>query len=70
MSDIEPVIGDIKENKGFNNFLCRGKPMVLTETGLFSIAHNLSKISNWMKKESKDIKDLKLNTLMRLQATD
>lgn len=70
MSDIEPAIGDIKENKGFNNFLCRGKPMVLIETGLISVAHNLSKISNWMKKERKSTKDLKLNTLMRLQTTD
>ena len=70
MSDIEPAIGDMKENKGFNNFLCRGKPTVLIEAGLISVAHNLSKVSNWMKKERKGIKDLKLNTLMRLQTTD
>lgn len=70
MSDIEPAIGDMKKNKGFTNFLCRGKPMVLTETGLFSIAHNLSKISNWIKKERKNIKEIQLNTLMRLQTTD
>jgi len=44
--------------------------MILIETGLSSVAHNLSKISSWMKKEDKNIKDLKLNTLMRLQTTN
>ncbi len=67
MSDIEPTIGDLKENRKFNHFLCRGKPMILIETGLASTAHNLVKISNWIKKERKNIKDLKLDALMKLQ---
>ena len=70
MSDIEPTIGDLKENRKSDHFLCRGKPMILIETGLSSAAHNLVKISNWIKKERKNINDLKLDALMRLQTAE
>lgn len=69
MSDVEPVFGNIIYNQKANNFLCRGKPKVKIEFGLACIAHNLVKISNWIKKENKDIKKLQLDTLMRLPAT-
>ncbi|MFH1233280.1 MAG: IS1182 family transposase [Patescibacteria group bacterium] len=69
MSDIEPVFGNIIYNQKANNFLCRGKPKVKIEFGLACIAHNLVKISNWIKKEKKNIKEMQLNTLMRLPAT-
>jgi transposase len=38
---IEPVFGDIKENKGVTGFLTRGLNMVKTEMNLISIANNI-----------------------------
>ena len=49
MSDVEPVFGNIIHNQGAGYFLCRGKPMVKIEFGLSCLAHNLVKISNWIK---------------------
>jgi transposase len=51
MSEIEPVFGNIKHNQKLITFLCQGKPMVKTEFGLACIAHNLTKLTNWLKKE-------------------
>jgi transposase len=41
--DVEPVIGNIKQNKGFRRFMLRGKTKVTTEFGWIAIAHNLKK---------------------------
>ena len=41
--EVEPVFGNIKQNKGFRRFMLRGKEKVNTEFGLIAIAHNLSK---------------------------
>lgn len=41
---VEPAFGDVKENKGFRNFLTRGLPTVQTEFTLVCIAHNLQKM--------------------------
>lgn len=38
---VEPVFGDIKENKGITGFLTRGLKMVKTEMNLISIANNI-----------------------------
>ncbi len=38
---VEPVFGDIKENKGVTGFLTRGFKMVKTEMNLISIASNI-----------------------------
>ncbi len=38
---VEPVFGDIKENKGITGFLTRGLRMVKTEMNLISIAGNI-----------------------------
>ncbi len=38
---VEPVFGDIKENKGVTGFLTRGLRMVKTEMNLISIANNI-----------------------------
>ena len=43
--DVEPVFGNIKQNKGFRRFLLRGCTKVEVEAGLLSIAHNLKKWS-------------------------
>lgn len=67
MSDVEPVIGDIKENKGFIHFLTRGKPTVLIELGLVCTACNLVKIFNWIKKKKELMNIKQLNTFTRVQ---
>lgn len=41
--DVEPVFGNIKQNKGFRRFMLRGRKKVTTEFGLLAIAHNLKK---------------------------
>ncbi len=41
--DVEPVFGNIKQNKGFRRFMLRGSKKVTTEFGLLAIAHNLKK---------------------------
>lgn len=48
--DVEPVIGNFKRNLGFRRFNLRGKQKCELELGLFSVAHNLIKIKNWVKK--------------------
>jgi len=42
-ADVEAVLGNIKQNKGFRRFMLRGKEKVTTELGLIAIAHNLKK---------------------------
>ena len=41
--EVEPVFGNIKQNKGFRRFKLRGINKVTTEFGLIAIAHNLAK---------------------------
>ena len=41
---VEPVIGNIKQNIGFREFLLRGLDSVRIELNLACIAHNLQKI--------------------------
>ena len=48
--DVEPVIGNLKRNLGFRRFSLRGKRKCELELGLFSVAHNLIKIRNWVRK--------------------
>ena len=48
--DVEPVFGNLKRNMGFRRFNLRGKRKCELELGLFSLAHNLKKIKNWVKK--------------------
>lgn len=43
--DVEPVFGNIKQNKNFTRFLTRGDENVLVEVGLLSLAHNLAKFA-------------------------
>jgi len=53
-STVEPVFGDIKENKGLRSFLTRGLERVKTEFNLACIATNLKKIEKFLEEnESK-----------------
>jgi transposase len=44
-ADVEPVFGNIKQNKNFKRFLLRGTPKVEVEMGLIALAHNLAKMA-------------------------
>lgn len=44
-TDVEPVFGHLKHNKGRTRFMLRGKNKVEIETGLLAIAHNLNKMA-------------------------
>ena len=52
MYDVEPVFGNIKHNQKMTEFLCRGKTMVKIEFGLIAIAHNFTKLANWIKDDN------------------
>lgn len=43
--DVEPVFGNIKQNKNFKRFMLRGIEKVEVETGLIALAHNLAKLA-------------------------
>jgi IS5 family transposase len=42
---VEPVIGQIKQNRGYRTFLLRGLKKVRLEWGLVCTAHNLAKLA-------------------------
>jgi hypothetical protein len=68
LSEAEAPFGNLKRNLGFTGYRVRGKPMVLVETGLYAIAHNLVKIFNHLKKEKEKGNNIRLNVLMRSRA--
>ncbi|MGK0283590.1 MAG: hypothetical protein ACI82O_003137 [Patiriisocius sp.] len=44
---VEPVFGNIRANKGLDRFSLRGTEKVNGQWHLFSLAHNIEKISHW-----------------------
>jgi transposase len=50
---VEPVFGDIKENKGLRSFLTRGLERVRTEFNLACTATNLKKIEKFLEKSDR-----------------
>jgi transposase len=67
-TEVEPVIGNIKHNLGFNAFLCRGKRMVSIELGLVCSAHNLIKIFHHLKRRTDQVEQIQWNNLIRSRA--
>jgi hypothetical protein len=41
---VEPVLGDVKENRGYRRFMRRGLAAADSEAGLIFAVHNLLKI--------------------------
>lgn len=52
---MEPMFGDIKENKGMRGFLTRGLKKVRTEFNLACIASNLMKIKGHLKENNSNV---------------
>ncbi|MBL7196523.1 MAG: IS1182 family transposase [Candidatus Omnitrophica bacterium] len=48
---VEPVLGNIKHNLGFREFLLRGLNKIKAEFSLIAIAHNILKIAKFIKKQ-------------------
>ena len=69
LSEIEPVFGNIKQNMKFSGFSCQGKEMATIELGLVCISHNLIKISHFLKKQQRSLKDIPWSEPTRLEAT-
>ena len=44
MYTVEPVLGQMKQNRGFREFLLRGKKKVTVEFLMVCIVHNIGKV--------------------------
>ena len=62
--DVEPTFGNIKRNLNFRHFHLKGKPKVLMETGLVSLAHNFKKLKSYLQNTLKtDLAEARLGLL-------
>jgi transposase len=61
MSTIEPVFGQMKQNRGFSEFLLRGKDKAKVEFIMMCIVHNIEKIAGFLKRKAKDVKGVLRN---------
>ena len=57
MSTVEPVFGQMKQNRGFTEFLLRGKEKSKAEFIMMCIVHNIEKIGGFVKRKFKDMKE-------------
>ena len=58
MSMIEPVFGQMKQNRGFTEFLLRGIDKTKVEFVMMCIVHNIEKIGGFLKRKAKDVKEV------------
>ncbi|MDI9394598.1 MAG: transposase, partial [Euryarchaeota archaeon] len=58
MSTVEPVIGQMKQDRGFKEFLLRGKRKTGIEFVMMCTVHNIKKIADFIKREGKKLKDV------------
>lgn len=58
MYTVEPVFGQMKEDRGFRGFLLRGKKKAKIEFVMMCTIHNIKKIANFMKREGKCLKEI------------
>lgn len=67
ITEVEPVMADIKRNQNLPEFLCRGKKMAFIELGLASSAHNIKKIFLALKRNKAKLKEALWDNLLREQ---
>jgi len=58
MSTVEPVFGQMKQNRRFREFLLRGKRKTRIEFFMMCTVHNIKKIADFMKREGKNLKEI------------
>jgi transposase len=56
MSTVEPVFGQMKQNRGFTEFLLRGENKAKVEFLIMCTVHNIEKIAGFLKRKAKDVK--------------
>lgn len=67
LPEIEPVMASLKCDQNFTEFSCVGKEMALVELGLASTAHNIKKIYFGLKRLGIKRKEIKWDSIMRVQ---
>ena len=58
MYTIEPVFGQMKQDRGFREFLLRGKRKTKIEFLMMCTVHNIKKIADFMKRKIKNLKEI------------
>ena len=58
MCTVEPVFGQMKQDRGFREFLLRGKRKTKIEFLMMCTVHNIKKIADFMKREGKSLKEI------------
>ena len=58
MYTAEPVFGQMKQNRGFREFLLRGKEKANVEFLIMCTVHNIGKIDGFVKREGKNLKEI------------
>jgi len=58
MSTVEPVFGQMKQNRGFTEFLLRGEDKAKVEFLIMCIVHNIEKIAGFLKRKAKAMKEV------------
>jgi transposase len=58
MSTVEPVFGQMKQNRGFTEFLLRGEDKAKVEFLIMCTVHNIEKIAGFLKRKAKDVKEV------------
>lgn len=66
MYTVEPVFGQMKQNRGFRKFLLRGKEKVNVEFLMMCVVHNIGKIEGFVKREGKNLKEILKNGIRRV----
>ncbi|MBC2702743.1 MAG: hypothetical protein HF976_15305 [ANME-2 cluster archaeon] len=61
MYTAESVFGQMKQNRGFREFLLRGKEKANVEFLMMCIVHNIGKIDGFVKREGKNWKEILKN---------
>jgi len=56
MCTVEPVFGQMKEDRGFRGFLLRKRKAKIEFTMMCTV-HNIKKIADFMKREGKSLKE-------------
>ncbi len=58
MCTVEPVFGQMKQDRGFREFLLRGKRKAKIEFLMMCTVHNIKKIVDFMKRKIKSLKEI------------
>ena len=58
MSTVEPVFGQIKQDRGFLEFLLRGKRKTTIEFVMMCTVHNIKKMADLIRREEKNLKEI------------